>query len=328
MLRQHGADPQQVLAAVGLPPGALDSPDHTIPYQAFGSLMALAAHQTRRPDLGLQTGRRWTLAHMGLLGELMRHSATLGDALRTLAVYHRLNSEGGVVFLSLDEDMAVLGYAIHHPGVDGVPHIHDGVMACGCALIRELVGPGWKPRKVVVARGAPEDPGPWRECFRARVEFDGDHTALYLHRSTLAQRIRGARADRLRELEARVEAATASDLVVRVRRAVRLLLLHGGATGDDIAQQLALHRRTLHRQLQARGTTFQQILDEVRQDIARQLLGSTRLTLAQIASATGYADTSTFVRAFRRWSGTTPAAWREARGVSDASSGAASSREW
>jgi len=114
-----------------------------------------------------------------------------------------------------------------------------------------------------------------------------------------------------RALEAKIEAATAGDLIVRLHRALRLLLLNGDSSGDDVAQQLALHRRTLNRRLRAQGTTFQKVLDGVRWEVARQLLGSTNILLDDVASATGYADTSAFVRAFHRWSGTTPARWRD-----------------
>ena len=127
----------------------------------------------------------------------------------------------------------------------------------------------------------------------------------------LEQPVPGADPEIRRALEAKIEAATAGDLIVRLHRALRLLLLNGDSAGDDVAQQLSLHRRTLNRRLKAQGTTFQKVLDGVRWEISRQLLGTTNISLDDVVAATGYADTSTFVRAFHRWSGTTPAKWRE-----------------
>jgi AraC-like DNA-binding protein len=316
LLRELGLDPESMLASAGLPLTCLEQPDNRIPYAAFGRLMATTARESGRPDVGLLTGKLWTLEHMGLLGRLIKHSPTLRDALRTLAVYHRLNSEGGVVFLNESKEVAALGYAIYQPMVDGVDCIYDGVMACGWNFIRELLGPHCSNLvSVVFARSQPVNPAPYRNFFRAPMSFDSDHTALYLPKRVLDQPVPGADPKIRRQLEAQVEAATASDLLVRLHRALRLLLLSGEGSGDHVAQQLAMHRRTLHRRLKALGTTFQQVLDDVRWDVSRQLLSHTRLSLAEVAASTGYADSSTFVRAFHRWSGTTPVKWREAQGL-------------
>jgi len=110
---------------------------------------------------------------------------------------------------------------------------------------------------------------------------------------------------------AQIRAATETDLIARLHRALRLLLLYGNSSGDHVAQRLTMHRRTLNRRLKAQGTTFQEVLDGVRWEISRQLLANTGVPLEEVAAAAGYGDTGTFVRAFRRWSGTTPAKWRD-----------------
>jgi len=70
-----------------------------------------------------------------------------------------------------------------------------------------------------------------------------------------------------------------------------------------VAELLSMHRRTLNRRLDACGTTFQTLVEEVRFGIARQLLEDTDLPLSQVAATVGYSDVSAFTRAFRRWSG-------------------------
>ncbi len=311
LLRQLGLDPETLLASASLPPTALDHPDNRVSYSAVGRLLTESARQAGRPEFGLLAGQLWSLDHMGLLGQLIRHSATLGEALRTLSVYHRLNSEGGAVFLRRDGDTVTLGYAIFQPNYEGVGESYDAVMACACNFVRELVGAHWHPLKVVLARAQPADLRPYREFFRAHVRFDSDHTGLQIPRRLMNRPLAAADPGVRRALQAQIEAATATDLVVRLHRALRLLLLYGDSSGDHIAQQLAMHRRTLNRRLQAQGTTFQEVLDGVRWEISRQLLANTGVPLKEVAAAAGYADTSVFVRAFRRWSGTTPARWRE-----------------
>jgi AraC-like DNA-binding protein len=71
-----------------------------------------------------------------------------------------------------------------------------------------------------------------------------------------------------------------------------------------------MHRRTLNRRLKEHDTTFQQILDTVRFTVAKELLESSGVSLEEIASALGYGDIVSFIRAFKRWTGLTPGAWR------------------
>jgi AraC-like DNA-binding protein len=90
-------------------------------------------------------------------------------------------------------------------------------------------------------------------------------------------------------------------------------MLDGKTSGNCVATMLSMHRRTLNRRLRERGTTFQNVLDDVRFEVARELLGASYIGLDDIAAALGYAGVSPFMRAFRRWTGQTAAEWR--RGV-------------
>ena len=99
-------------------------------------------------------------------------------------------------------------------------------------------------------------------------------------------------------------------LLQEVTRSLRILLLSGNSSGDDVASMLSMHRRTLNRRLKGLGTTFQTILDRLRFEIACQLLGSSEISLDEVAAALAYAGVSPFMRSFRRWAGTTPGRWR------------------
>lgn len=101
-----------------------------------------------------------------------------------------------------------------------------------------------------------------------------------------------------------------SNLSNDVRRLLRKRLLRGSCSAEGVAGLLAMHRRTLSRHLNGEGTGFREIANEVRFEIACRLLGDTDFSSAQIASALGYSEPSAFTRAFRRWSGQTPSAWR------------------
>ena len=98
--------------------------------------------------------------------------------------------------------------------------------------------------------------------------------------------------------------------LVALRGALYAGLLRNAVSGDEVARQLHVHRRTLNRRLKDAGTTFQQVLDQVRFELAREMLSGTPLPVAEIAARLGYGVPSAFTRAFRRWSGSSPVCWR------------------
>jgi len=98
--------------------------------------------------------------------------------------------------------------------------------------------------------------------------------------------------------------------LVALRSALYAGLFSNAVSGDDMARYLHLHRRTLNRRLKQAGTTFRQVLDQVRFELAQEMLSDTSLHIAEIAARLGYRMPSTFTRAFRRWSGSSPARWR------------------
>jgi AraC-like DNA-binding protein len=183
-------------------------------------------------------------------------------------------------------------------------------MAITCNLLRELCGSRWVASEVVLSRTEPLDQTPYRRHFRAPLRFDRDHSAIRFPAHWQERAIPGADPERHRALTAVFEATDAGHLVPRLHRALRLQLLHGKSSGDDLAQSLSLQRRTLSRRLSAQGTSFQKVLDEVRFDVARQLLEHTRAPISEVAAALCYAEVSAFMHAFRRWTGTTPGQWR------------------
>jgi AraC-like DNA-binding protein len=176
--------------------------------------------------------------------------------------------------------------------------------------MRELCGPAWVPTEVLLAHSPPADPSPFRQLFRSPVRFNAELNTLRFPSHWLDQPVKGADPQLLRQLQAQANARVPPDLVERLRRALRVLLLNRVVSGDAVAEMLAMHRRTLNRRLQALGTTFREVLDDVRYEAAFQLLDSTELPVEEIAEALGYASVSPFTRAFRRRTGMPPGHWR------------------
>jgi AraC-like DNA-binding protein len=101
-----------------------------------------------------------------------------------------------------------------------------------------------------------------------------------------------------------------SSLAEDLRRVLRTELLRGTCSANSIARLFSMHRRTMNRHLNAEGLAFRQVANQIRFEIACELLENTDMTLGQVAAALTYSELSAFTRAFRRWSGRSPSAWR------------------
>lgn len=310
LIRQLGADPQPILAAAGLSEDALASPNAHAAFASLSRLLSEAAARTGCPHFGLLFGRTLHLSNLGIPGELLRNAPTVGQGLAEFVVHHRLNSEGAVAFLMERAGVVDLGYAVYDPRARGTLQIYDGAIATASNMLREVCGENFRPTEVLFTHARPIDVAPYRQYFRAPVRFNAEISSIRFPASVLAQPIEGADPERFRRVRSAAYAAGHAELVQATHRALRTLLLHGRASGEDVAQVLAMHRRTLNRRLSAQGTTFQHVLDQVRRTIATELLEDSDVAMHDVAETLGYAGLTPFMRAFRRWTGTTPGEWR------------------
>jgi AraC-like DNA-binding protein len=165
--------------------------------------------------------------------------------------------------------------------------------------MRELWGSRWAPEEVQFSRTKPADVNAYRRFFRAPCRFDSERTAIFFPTTLLDKPMPETNPERLRMLEKQALIIGRGELLSRLRRALRILLLSGRSSAQEVATLLFLHRRTLNRRLHDQGTNFQQVLDEIRFEAACQLLDKTPLPLTDIAASLGYSESSAFTRAFR-----------------------------
>ena len=316
LMRELGQDPDAVLREAGLDPQILDDPDNVVEFLDVGRLLSLCATRAACPHIGLLLGRRSGIGALGLIGLLGAYAPDVGTALRELVRYASLNDKAALPFLAVEGERAFLGYSVYVPGVEGLRHIYDGVMAVFYNIMKALCGPAWRPIEVHFSHTQPADPRPFRSFFKVTVRFDAERTGLVFRASWLAAPLRGADPQLLRVLEERLtalESEGAQDLAFKVRRVLHSLLLEGRSSRGEVADALGIHIRTLNRRMRERGWTLKRLIEDERYAIACKLLEETEQPVTQVAAALGYGDATAFARAFRRWSGTSPTAWRAVR---------------
>jgi AraC-like DNA-binding protein len=269
--------------------------------------------RTHCPHFGLLVGRRATILSLGLVGRLMQHSNTVGDALRALVSNLSIQDRVTVPSLTTSDGTALFSISVYQPAAESADQISDGTLAVTVNALRSLCGCDWRPAEVLVPRAAPADCEPYWRHFRAPVRFNQESATLVFPARDLERRVAGADPMMRVMLEERIghlKGRPGCEFSDEVRRLLRTRLTSHRCSADDTAERLAMHRRTLSRRLKDGGLGYRGITNEVRFEIARQLLQDTQASLAQISAALGYSEASAFTRAFRRWSGRTPTAWR------------------
>jgi AraC-like DNA-binding protein len=315
LLAELGVSMDAVLKGTRVTPDQLRR-DAFIPYAAFLTILDNAQKVTGREDIGMLLGQRQTLEALGPLGTVMRHAPTLGEAIAEFAAFQINNSTGGAVYLMRAERDVVLGYGVYGTSVQISHQIYDMVLAVGCNLISELTHGAEGPDEILVSRAEPTDPTPYQRLGRCPVRFGQNQTGMLLRAATLAFPL----PESDRELHDRAVAGlvstpkgSQSEIRGQVRHLLRPLLLMGLGRMEDMAERLGLHPRALRRRLKREGTTFEAVKDEVRYAAARELLKLGDLNIIDIALTLDYATASSFVHAFRRWSGMSPGRWRKSQ---------------
>lgn len=203
---------------------------------------------------------------------------------------------------------------MHQSGAEATDHIYDISIALACNIMRSLCGANWKPAEVLLSGRPLPDLTPYRHFFRASLYFNADRNAVVFPSRWLHHRIQSGDPLLHRYLEREANELHTihnANIVGDLRGLLHKSLKTRKCTIGAAAKKLCMYERTLHRKLREQGTSFQQELDDVRFEKARELLAGSAMPIARIATTLNYADTTAFSRVFKRWTGMSPSRWRD-----------------
>ena len=314
LMREHGLKPEEILPGVGLPATILDDPENWISFADLSNLLQACSMLSGCPNCGLLIGTRFRVDSLGLLGQLMRNSPTLRDALRLAALHLNLQDRGAVsMTLDLGDKRTALGYALFDGTLAASEQILDGAIAMQFLLLRELCGPTWRPAVVQISHQRPVDFAALEAFFGSRLKFNSHVSANVFDSRWLDRPIIGADAGTYAALVAEVarhEAANATSFTEQVRRSIYAMTITGSANESSVARLFGMNERTVRRRLEDDGTTLRELLATVRREWSCHLLSDTDLSVSEIAWILGYSDSTVFARAFRSWTKKSPTEWR------------------
>lgn len=306
-----------VLQRAGLGP---DTPLDASTRWPVGDVVALfdAAQQlTGRRDIGLEFAAQVRPGTFHVLGYALMTCRTLGEALALVPHYRRLVFDIGYSEMRMAQqgDHAVLEWHVLQPQLAYSPVLAEALIASWFAFGRWMAGVALPLRQVRFQHAAGGADAAFAQFFGCPVVFGQGSNALVFERSLLDMPL--LQADETLHLAMREQARAAMektfgspDAAQQVRAALIPLMPKCEATLPHAARALGLPTRSLQRRLAEAQTSFGQVLDAVRKDLAKVYVRDASLRMLDVALLLGFAEQSSFTRAFRQWFGVSPLQWR------------------
>jgi AraC-like DNA-binding protein len=308
-IESYGLDPAPLFRAEGVRVSLPVDPRLRIRKEVLDRVRARAVERLGVQTFGLRAAQFIHPSNFGALGYAWMASSTLRSAFGRLSKYITLFNIDAEVRLRDSGGYLVVTDILHSPSENYAAR-DDTSLAILVQLCRFICGQKFSPARVSIRHAEPADPQPWKDFFGCEVSFGAAHNRIWIEREQADRNLPSANAqlalinDQLLARDfARLET---SDTAARVRAMITEHLSSGGVSENSVARELRMTPRTMHRRLAGQGTNFRNLLAQVRRELAERYLGGTSMPLTEIAFLLGFSQVSSFSRAYKRWTGTSP----------------------
>jgi AraC-like DNA-binding protein len=315
-LAAEGLDVGGLCHAAGIDVSALDAAGARVATEKISRLWELAVEHSRNPAIGLAQSHVVRPANFDVVGYTMMSCSTLLAGFERLLRYLRILSDG----ITIDMRQESGGYRVVvdllESGSRPIPRQRiEFILVTLANFCRWVTGRNIRLLEVELAYPGPSDLRPYAEAFQCRLVFDAARNSVLFPLADVTAPLPTSN-----PLLAALHEQFAGDYLqhfdqTRVSHRARQLIIQqlpdGEPRRDETARALCMSERTLQRRLEDEGTSFHDLLDETRRELAEQYLGRLHLSLAEAAYLLGFADQSSFSRACKRWFELSPGQYRD-----------------
>ncbi|QHE86041.1 AraC family transcriptional regulator [Hydrogenophaga sp. BPS33] len=314
MFASQGLDAPRLLCAAGIDGAVLRDPDARVEVEKISRLWEVAVAWSGKPALGMDRELPARHVNFDAIGYVMLASPSLKAGLMSLARYYAVISDAITLELEPEGDncwlvLGLIGNARPLPRQRLEYSLLTVASLCRWITRREV-----QALAVEFVDPEPLEAEPYLRAFGCPVRFGQPRNRLLLTRADLDMPLLSRDPVLFdmhqRVIEARLVRLGSSSTAHRVSEEILRRLHLGEPRREDVASSLAMADRTLQRRLHEENTSFQQLLDGARRDLAQKYLAESRHTLGQVADLLGFADQSNFFRANKRWFGVSPGQYR------------------
>jgi AraC-like DNA-binding protein len=312
---RQGLNRAELMAASNLAEGELADPDSRIGVRSVIDLWTAVISRLGTSSLGLDLGSSISAKDLGLVGYAMYHSADLFGAFKNLERFYRIISEVVRFDVVRDEMNTTLTHRIH-PSLIALRHPVETAIAGLAGLARELTGEAVAPKQVHLPfpeHGSQQD---FLNAFGVYPQFGSDAATIVFSNRHMALPVKTTDLTLLGYLTELAETTMQSlhtpqlNFEQQVREALWKMLPYGKPDLWRTAKMMSISPRTLQRRLRDEGSSFSSVLENLRRGLSAEMLRNRNLAVAEVAFLLGYSEPSAFQRAFRRWHGAPPGAYK------------------
>lgn len=312
-IEHAGGRTKRVFSSASLSPDICSQHDLLIPQRDVFLILEQAARELDDPTFGVELGSMLTLDDLGQFGDLLSLAPTLRAAINLAgAKVCSLVQEGTELKLDTSKRNAVWSYRSHERAAIG--REQDGIISLGFMLttVRAFAGQEWMPTAVIVSESARPIAAALEIAYETDVVCRGEYFSLLFDNDllSLSNAKRETSSAVLKSLRANMSIPTSKDMVSIARKMCELELTIGLPRLERVAGRMGVLPRTLQRRLRERGTSFRSLSLGAIMKQADSLVMNSSWPITRIAVHLGYAETSQFSRAYRKWTGASPAEMR------------------
>ena len=279
-------------------------------------LFGWSADRLSAPHLGLDISDRTQAESFGILGYLLKNAPTVAVYCEMLERYQSVLMTGMQFTFSTTGREFEVQWEVFRPPSEGVRHDIEFSLAAFVKLLRDALGESIGPRKVFFTHARKEPQARYAKTFGSEVMFNQDKNCLFFDANLLGMPLSDSDPQLLTILREHADTQLAQwkvseNLVEQAKFLITTSLDTQDAGAERLAQMLHITPRTLNRYLRQKGTNYKTLREEVIVELAKQSLANTDAGITAIGGKLGYTESSAFIRAFKRMTGITPAAYRK-----------------
>ncbi|TWX68064.1 AraC family transcriptional regulator [Colwellia demingiae] len=314
-IKCYGQDPDDIARCVDLTPESLRVTNVMIPEIKVNELFEEASIRCNDRFFGLRFAKVKKVSTMGMIWSMMRGAKTIGKSMEILSANIEKHSQALSVYLSPEKNGFSINIEVRNPETENRKNIHKSTiqvvehsLALLCKDLREEAGSKWNPSYIQFRHKKPNPCSPLFDFFGDNIFFDQDVNSIHLSKEDWIK-LQGTISQNENNQESYssdIDVESELPIILRVDRVIRDLMNKDGVTAALIAHELNVTVRTMQHRLTQHKTSYQQIYDRVRLDLAKQYLKNSRLSLTEISERLHFKIPAHFSRFFSQNTGHSP----------------------
>lgn len=314
-LEAYGINKEEALKLACIDPSILKSPDNRLTSDEVNRIIQEAVRLTNNENIGLCHGELLSKGFSNILGYILMNCRTLGEAAEKYCKYEKIVDETSITNIKIEGSFAVLSNTTIDNVLASNRQFSDFKISGIFSYINLLIGKRIVLNEVYFTHRKPKDISEYQRIFKCPVSFEETTNALVFDCRLLNLPIIEPNTDLLllfeKKAQETLKAFENNETYTKKVTSIILKEMKGDIPSiDTVAKRLAMSVRNLQIYLKREGTSYTRLVNEIRKDMAVNYLKDKNVSIGEVAYILGFSETSTFYRAFKKWTSFTPSEFR------------------